>query len=86
MYKTKDRTSLPYPFNTSTDELFYRQLREISGLLALVLVGDFNFTGIYWKYHTDVTSRSVQFLELLEDNFLPQILQLEKMPSYACYL
>ena len=40
-----------------TDELFYRQLEEISGLVSLVLMGDFNFLDINWGYHTAVTSR-----------------------------
>ena len=32
----------------SADELFSRQLREISGLVALVLMGDLNFPEINW--------------------------------------
>ena len=32
--------------DVSTDELFYRQLGEISGSGALVLMGDFNFPDI----------------------------------------
>ena len=34
--------------DVSTDELFYRQLGEISGP-ALVLMGDFNFPDIIWE-------------------------------------
>jgi len=33
----------------STDHLFHRQLGEISGLEALVPVGDFNFPDINWN-------------------------------------
>ncbi|GAB0207632.1 hypothetical protein GRJ2_003228900 [Grus japonensis] len=59
----------------STDELFYRQLGEISGSVALVLMGDFNFPDINWEYHTAVTSRSGKFLKFVEDNFLAQVLR-----------
>lgn len=47
MYKPKDCTSLPYTFNTSTDELFYRQLREISGFFLSLweTSGSQTFTG-----------------------------------------
>ncbi|PKU36248.1 mitochondrial fission process protein 1 [Limosa lapponica baueri] len=34
------------------DEIFYKKLAEISQLLALVLVGDFNFPAVCWKYNT----------------------------------
>ena len=34
----------------STDKLFYRQLGEISGSVALLLMGDFNFPDINWEY------------------------------------
>ncbi|KAK4810955.1 hypothetical protein QYF61_013363 [Mycteria americana] len=61
--------------DVSTDELFCRQLGEISGLVALVLMGDFNFPGIDWEYHTAVTSRSWKSLKFVEDdNFLSQVL------------
>ncbi|GAB0177355.1 anoctamin-2 [Grus japonensis] len=57
----------------STDELFYRQLGEISGSVALVLMGDFNFPDITWEYHTAVTSKSGKFLKCVEDNTLSQV-------------
>ncbi|GAB0208399.1 mitochondrial enolase superfamily member 1 [Grus japonensis] len=60
--------------DVSTDELFYRQLGEISGSVALVLVGDFNFPDINWEYHTAVMSRSWKFLKFVGDNFLSQVL------------
>ena len=47
--------------DSSTDELFYRQLGEISGLVALVLMGDLNFPDINWEYHTAVTSKSGKY-------------------------
>ncbi|GAB0209376.1 hypothetical protein GRJ2_003403300 [Grus japonensis] len=68
----------------STDELCYRQLGEISGSVALVLMGVFNSPGIDWEYHTAVTSKSGKFLKFVEDdNFLSQVSvsQLEKVPS-----
>ncbi|KAK4806962.1 hypothetical protein QYF61_027329 [Mycteria americana] len=58
----------------STYELFYKQLGEISGSVALVLMGDSNFPDINWEYHTVVTSKSGKFLKYVEDNFLSQVL------------
>jgi len=58
----------------STDELFYRQSGEISGSIAIVLMGDFKFPDINWKYHTAVMSRSWKFLKFVGDNFLSQVL------------
>ncbi|GAB0178757.1 hypothetical protein GRJ2_000341000 [Grus japonensis] len=60
--------------DVSSDELFYRQLGEISGSVAPVLTGDFNFPDISWEDHTAVTSRPGKFLNLLGDNFLSQLL------------
>ena len=34
------------------DEAFYKQLAKVAQSPALVLVGDFNFTDISWKYNT----------------------------------
>ena len=34
-----------------TDEVFYEQLAEAARLLALVLMGDFNFPDICWEYN-----------------------------------
>lgn len=45
------------------DELFYRQLGEISELVALVLMGDFNFPDINREYHTSMTSKYGKFLK-----------------------
>ena len=59
------------PVNTSTDGLFYRQLTETSGLVALAPMGVFNFP---WEYHTTVMSKSRKFLELVEGNLLSQVL------------
>ena len=43
-------------------------------MVALVLMGDFNFPDIRWEYHPAVTSRSWKFLTLVGENFLPQVL------------
>ena len=55
------------------DEIFHRHLGEISRLLALVLVGDFNFPDICWKYNTAERDQSRRFLECVADNFLTQL-------------
>ena len=51
----------------------YRYLGEISRSLALVLVGDFNFPDICWKYNIAERDQSRRFLECVEDNFLTQM-------------
>ena len=55
------------------DEIFCRHLGEISRLLALVLVGDFNFPDICWKYNTAEQDQPRRFLERVADNFLTQL-------------
>ncbi|KAK4832275.1 hypothetical protein QYF61_021674 [Mycteria americana] len=55
-------------------ELFYRQLGDISGSIALVLMGDFSFSDINREYHTVVTGKSRKFLKYAEDNFMSKIL------------
>ncbi|KAK4818300.1 LOW QUALITY PROTEIN: hypothetical protein QYF61_010762 [Mycteria americana] len=61
--------------NISTAELFYRQLGEISGSIALVLMGDFNCPDINWEYPSAGKSRSWKFLKFVgDDNFLSQVL------------
>ena len=56
-----------------TDESFYKRLAVVSESCALVLVGDFNFPDICWKYNTAVSKQSRRFLECVEDNFLTQL-------------
>jgi len=53
-----------------TDEVFYKQLAEVSQSLALVLMGDFNLPDACWKYNTAERKQSRRFLECVEDNFL----------------
>ncbi|XP_076186852.1 uncharacterized protein LOC143156778 isoform X2 [Aptenodytes patagonicus] len=52
---------------------FYKRLAEVSQSLALVLVGDFNFPNVCWKYNTAERKQSRRFLECVEDNFLTQL-------------
>ncbi|KAM9590859.1 uncharacterized protein ACIBXB_005907 [Morphnus guianensis] len=56
-----------------TDETFYKRLAVVSESCALVLVGDFNFPDICWKYNTAESKQSRRFLECVEDNFLTQL-------------
>ena len=53
-----------------TNVLIYKELREITGSVALVLIGDFNFPGINWCYYTADTNRSRKNLKHFENNFL----------------
>ncbi|KAK4830250.1 hypothetical protein QYF61_009317 [Mycteria americana] len=55
------------------DELFYKQLGEVSRSLALLLVGDFNLPDVCWKYNTAERKQSRRFLECVEDNYLTQL-------------
>ena len=55
------------------DEMFYKQLEEVSQSVALVLVGNFNLPEVCWKYNTVEKKQSRRFLECVEDNFLTQL-------------
>ncbi|RMC21758.1 hypothetical protein DUI87_02627 [Hirundo rustica rustica] len=55
------------------DNLFYKQLNNVSGSSALVLVGDFNLPDICWELNTAEKQQSRKFLECVEDNFLSQL-------------
>ncbi|RMC20192.1 hypothetical protein DUI87_01038 [Hirundo rustica rustica] len=55
------------------DSLFYKQLGNVSGSSALVLVGDFNLPDICWELNTAEKRQSRKFLECMEDNFLSQL-------------
>lgn len=47
--------------NGDADELFFKELRNISKLTTLILTGDFNLTNVN-EYHTANTSRSRRFI------------------------
>ncbi|GAB0203729.1 hypothetical protein GRJ2_002838500 [Grus japonensis] len=53
------------------DEIFCKQLGEVSQSLALVLMGD--LPDICWKYNIAERKQSRRFLECVEDNFLTQL-------------
>ncbi|KAJ7410924.1 hypothetical protein BTVI_51705 [Pitangus sulphuratus] len=55
------------------DELFYKQLVDVSKLPDLVLVGNLNLLDVCWKLNTAEKRQSRRFLECMEDNFLLQL-------------
>ena len=63
----------PPNWDEEVDEVFYKQLAEVSQFLPFVLVGDFNLPDICWKYITAERKHSRMFLEVVEDNFLTQL-------------
>ncbi|RMC12771.1 hypothetical protein DUI87_10296 [Hirundo rustica rustica] len=52
------------------DNLFYKQLENVSGLSALVLIGDFNLPDICWELNIAEKRQSRKFLECMEDILL----------------
>ncbi|PKU29725.1 rna-directed dna polymerase from mobile element jockey- hypothetical protein [Limosa lapponica baueri] len=57
------------------DEIFYKQMGEVSRSLVLVLMGDFNLLDICWEYNTAEREQSRRFLECVGDNFLTQLVR-----------
>jgi len=55
--------------------VFYKQLAEVARLPALVLMGDFNFPSICWKYNTAWKKQSRSLLESMEDKFLKHLVR-----------
>ncbi|RMC09661.1 hypothetical protein DUI87_13447 [Hirundo rustica rustica] len=55
------------------DNLFYKQLVDVSRSPALVLVGDSNLPDICWELNTAEKRWSRRFLECMEDNVLSQL-------------
>ncbi|OPJ83524.1 hypothetical protein AV530_006400 [Patagioenas fasciata monilis] len=55
------------------DEIFCRQLGEVSQSLALVLMGNFNLPDVRWKYNTTEMKHSRRHLKHMEDKFLTQL-------------
>ncbi|KAJ7423524.1 hypothetical protein WISP_33455 [Willisornis vidua] len=55
------------------DELFYKQLADVSKSPALVLMGDFNLLDICWELNTAEKRLYRRFLECIKDNFLLQL-------------
>ncbi|KAK4832250.1 hypothetical protein QYF61_021602 [Mycteria americana] len=72
----RQRQGRPPNQDEETDEIFYKQLGEVSRLLALVLVGDFNLPDVCWKYNAVERKQSRRFLKCVEDdNFLIQLVR-----------
>jgi len=65
----------PHSQDDDSDELFYKELRDICRSTALVLMSDFNFPDITWKSHTVDTKRSRKSLKHAKDYFLVQVLR-----------
>jgi len=61
------------------NEAFYEQLAEVAQSPALVLVGDFNFPDVCWKYNTVQRKQSRRSLERVADSFLTQLY--ERLPG-----
>ena len=57
------------------DEAFCEQLAEVARSPALVLMGDFTFPDICWKYNTAQRKQSGRFLACVEDSFLTQLVR-----------
>ncbi|RMC01280.1 hypothetical protein DUI87_22233 [Hirundo rustica rustica] len=55
------------------NNLLYKQLKNVSGSSARVLVGDFKLPDICWELHRAERRQSRKFLECMEDNFLSQL-------------
>ena len=55
------------------DKAFYEQFAEVVQLPALILMGDFNFPDICWKYNTTQRKQSKRFLECVKGSFLTQL-------------
>lgn len=57
------------------DEAFYEQLELVLQSLALVLMGDFNHPDICQISNTSRHTRSMWFLQCIDDNFLMQMVE-----------
>ena len=55
------------------EDVFYKRLEEVSQLLALVLVEDFDLPDVCWQYNTAERKQSRRFLECVEGNFRMQL-------------
>lgn len=48
----------PHSQDDNTDELFFKELTDISRSVVLILMGDFNLTDVNREYHTADTNKS----------------------------
>ncbi|PKU35646.1 egf-like repeat and discoidin i-like domain-containing protein 3 [Limosa lapponica baueri] len=67
------RRDRPPNQDVEIDEIFYKQLGEVSRSLALVLVRDFNLPDNSWAHNTAEREQSRRFLQCVRDNFLTQL-------------
>ncbi|KAF4802263.1 hypothetical protein TURU_027417 [Turdus rufiventris] len=58
---------------TTYSVIYSKQLYNVPGSSALVLVGNFNLPDISWELNTAKKRQSKKFLECVEDNFLMQL-------------
>ena len=64
---------VPPNIDEETDEVLCEQMAEVVRLPVLILMGDFNFPDIIWKYNTMQKKQSRRFLECMEENSLTQL-------------
>jgi len=57
------------------DEAFSEQPAEVMRSPAFILMGDFNFPNICWKYNTAQRKQSKKFLDCVEDSVLMQLVR-----------
>ena len=50
-----------------------KQLGDVSGSIALVLMGDFSLQDVHWKQKTEERKQSRRFLQCVEETFLTQL-------------
>jgi len=65
----------PPDHEEEVDEAFYKFLKVTSQSQALVFLGDFNHPDISWEDHTARHSQSRRFLQIIDDNFLMQVVE-----------
>jgi len=65
------------------DKAFCEQLAEVAQLPALILIGDFNFSDICWKYNTAQRKQSKRFLECVEDSLRSLRSWCESLPGWC---
>ncbi|KAF4801337.1 hypothetical protein TURU_035479 [Turdus rufiventris] len=67
------------------NNLFYKELDNISGSSVIVLVGDFNLPDICWELNAAEKRQSRKFLKGVEDNFLMQLSGKTACPQDRCH-
>lgn len=63
----------PINYDEEADNIICKQLREVSKLLALLLMGNFNLPDICWEYSTPERKTSRRILDCVQDKFLTQL-------------